>query len=385
MLLGAMIGALVLGSVADRVGRKNALMWYIALFSIGMFATGLTHSPATFGFWRFITGLGVGGSLPNVTALATEFLPGKKRGTLVAMIYAGISVGGVAAALFCIWLFPLYGWRSVFFLGGLPILALPLYTKFLPESPVRLVRRNRLEQLRTYLRRARPDEVVPDDAVLELDKSTGKAPLAAIFQERRAFSTVVFWIVWFTNVYVIFGFTIWLPKLIMNQGFSLATGLTFLLANSVASIIGSYVAGIIADAIGSRPALVIFYLLSMCSVGLVGFTSQYGWLMLLVCLAGAGFNGAQNCMNGYMPPYYPPSMRSTATGVCYGLSRMGAILGPALIGVLMTMHFSYRATLIALALPSLISTAGIIAIREKYNFTRTLAEEKPAQRAAAQA
>jgi MFS family permease len=90
--------------------------------------------------------------------------------------------------------------------------------------------------------------------------------------------------------------------------------------------------------------------------------------MILVSLAGAGFNGAQNVINGYIPPYYPPSMRSTAMAYNFGFGRLGGIFGPALIGLLMSMNFSYEATLIALAFPSLISTAGIIAIREKYSY-----------------
>ena len=385
MLIGAALGSLVLASLADIVGRKNALLCYMTLFSIGMFLTGLTHTPFWFGTFRFITGLGVGGSLPNVTALATEYLPAKSRGTMIAMIYSGISFGGVAAALFSIWLFPSFGWRSVYIIGIFPILLLPIYIKWLPESPVRLVRRNRLEVLRNQLLKVRPSEVLPEGAVFELDKGFGKVPVAAIFQDGRAVSTVLFWVIWFVNLYVIFGFTIWLPKLIMDHGYTLATGLTFLLANSVASVIGSYVAGWVADKIGFRGSLAIFYLLSMCSVALVGFVSSYGALMLLVSLAGAGFNGAQNTMNGFMPPYYPPSMRSTATGFCYGISRLGAIVGPTFIGVLMTMHFSYQFTLLALALPSVISAAGVLSMPDKCNYARILREEQAAaQRSSAQ-
>ena len=263
MLMGAAIGALALGSLADNVGRKNALMFYIALFSVAMFLTALTTNSTTFAICRFLTGLGVGGSLPNVSALATEFIPGKKRALMISMIYAGISIGGMAAALLGILLFPHYGWRSVFYLGGLPILALPIYIKWLPESPVRLVRRNRLAELSIYRQRARPAETVPADATFEIDKAASKAPIAAIFQEKRAFSTILFWVIWFMNVYVIFGFTIWLPKLIMGHGFSLATGLTFLFVMSVAGIIGSFVVGALADLIVFHCSVVSTFDLTM--------------------------------------------------------------------------------------------------------------------------
>jgi len=267
----------------------------------------------------------------------------------------------------------------VLLLGAVPILALPLYIKLLPESPDYLVKRGRLSELRSYLRKARPADSLPDDVELEVSKRTGKSPLRAIFEEGRAFSTVLFWIVWFMNVSVLFGFTIWLPKLIMSRGYSLSTGLSFLLTLSTAAIAGTFLAGFLADRIGTKPTLAAYFLISFCSVALVGFTSNYLYLMILVSLAGACINGAQNCMNSYMPTYYPPSMRSTGTGVCYAVSRLGAVMGPTVVGMLITVNFPYRATLVGLALPSLVATAGILAIQEKYSFARKM-EQEPAAR-----
>jgi MFS transporter, AAHS family, benzoate transport protein len=375
-LFGAALGSLVLGSIGDKIGRKNALLAYIVLFSVSMFFSGLAKSVLMLGFWRFVTGLGVGGTLVNVTALVTEYIPARNRATTIGVIYSGTSIGGIVAALLGIWLFPHYGWRSVLLLGAIPILALPLYIKFLPESPNYLVKHNRLDQLRSYLRKARPAEPLSDDAELEVSKGTGKGPLREIFQEGRAFSTVLFWIVWFMNVSVLFGFTIWLPKLIMNRGYSLATGMSFLLTLSIAAIAGTLLAGFLADRIGTKTTLSLYFLISFFSVALVGYTSNYKYLMLLVSLAGACINGAQNCMNSYMPSYYPPSMRSTGTGICYAVSRLGAVLGPMLVGVMITMNFSYRATLVGLALPCVISTAGILTIQEKYSFTRKIEQQQ---------
>jgi len=380
-LAGAAVGSLVLGSLGDKIGRKNALLWYIALFSVSMFFSGLAHSVLMLGVWRFLTGVGVGGTLVNVTALVTEYIPARNRATTVAVIYSGTSIGGIVAALLGIWLFPHYGWRSVLLLGGIPLLALPLYIKLLPESPEYLVRHNRLEQLRSYMRKARPDEPLPEEAELEVSKGKGKSPIRAIFEEGRALSTVLFWIVWFMNVLVLFGFTIWLPKLIMSRGYSLARGLSFLLTLSAAAILGTFVGGFLADRIGMKPTLSTYFLISFCSVALVGFTGNYTYLMILVSLAGACINGAQNVMNSYMPPYYPPSMRSTGTGVCYAVSRLGAVLGPMVVAMMITNNFSYHATLVGLALPSLVSTVGILAIQEKYSFSRKLEQEQASRQA----
>jgi AAHS family benzoate transporter-like MFS transporter len=374
--IGTLIGSLVFGPVADRFGRRNTVVFTAILFNTAIGLTGLATNPAKLAALRVLTGLGVGGSMPNVIALATEYLPRSNRSVAIAGLMSGIQVGGIAAALLGLWVFPRYGWRPAFLLAAIPLLLVPVYAKYLPESPTYLARQNRLDCLRMYMRKARPSEAVSDTAFLEVEQGKGAVPLAAILQEHRAFSTVMFWLVYFMNLYVIFGFTIWLPRLIMNQGYSLARGLSFFLPLSIGSIVGSFLAGYIADRVGSRPALLGCYLVSCCSVASAAFTSDFWHLMVLITLAGAGFNGAQNAVNAYVAPYYPPSMRSTGVGMCYGMGRLGAIFGPALIGLLISMHFSYRTTVVSIALPAMVPAIAILAVQERYGFSSSLAIQR---------
>ncbi len=378
-LIGMGIGALVFGTLADRIGRKKTIMLCIAIFSVGMVLSGLANDPVTFGIFRAITGFGVGGCMPNMVALATEYAPARSRATMISMMLSGIQVGGILAALAGLWLFTPFGWRSVFIAGIIPLLVLVLYFKYLPDSPVDLLKHDRIDQLKSLLRRARPDETLADDAVLQTGMAggTSRAPIAAIFRDGRAFSTVMLWLVYFLNLYTIYGFSIWLPKLVMSQGYSLASGLTGLLTLSTASIIGSYVAGIVADRyLGSRRTLVVFYVLAFVSIVSTGYVTSFWALMVCVSLAGAGFNGAQNSLNGYVAPYYPPEMRSTAMGFCYGIGRLGAILGPAITGFMMSLQLSYQATLLAIAIPGLIPAIAIFAVRDQYNFARQVAAQQ---------
>ena len=252
--IGTLVGALVFGPLADKVGRKTTIIACIVLCCASMGMSGLTHGAAGFGFWRFMFGVGNGGMVPNIMALASEYVPGRNRAMMVAGISSGVQVGGMFGALMGMWAFPHYGWRAVFLLAALPIVLIPVYSKFLPESTTHLAKRNRLDQLRRFMNKARPNEKFADDAVLEVDAGSEKVPLKAVFEEHRAFSTVVFWIVYGVNLYVIYGFTIWLPKLMMNHGFSLTSGLTFMLMLSISSIVGSFIAGRIADRIGARRA-----------------------------------------------------------------------------------------------------------------------------------
>ncbi len=373
MLVGSLIGALFLGTLTDRLGRKRSLVFFVAVFSVGMFMVGQSHSAMEFAIWRFITGIGVGGSQPISTALCTEFTPRKGRGKIVSTVQGGLSLGSVTAALAGLYLYMHYSWRSVYVFGSLTVLGLPLLMTMLPESPVRLMRTAQFEKLRALLRKVRPQDVVPEDCELEIEQGGGKAPIVEIFTEGRAKSTVLFWVVAFMNSYGLFGFAIWLPKLIMGHGYALATGLTFMLAMATTTLSGSFIAGAVADKLGFKPALVLFFVTSFICITLIGFTGRYAFLMPLVCLAGLGLYGAQNLLNSYLSPYYPPSIRSTAASVSFGLSRIGALTGPIVIGVLLAANLPYQVTLICLASPVLISAVCITMIQEKYNFARQIA------------
>jgi len=138
---------------------------------------GLTHGAAGFGFWRFMFGVGNGGMVPSIMALASEYVPGRNRAMMVAGISSGVQVGGMFGALMGMWAFPHYGWRAVFLLAALPIVLIPVYSKFLPESTTHLAKRNRLDQLRRFMNKARPNEKFAEDAVLEVDAGARKSRL----------------------------------------------------------------------------------------------------------------------------------------------------------------------------------------------------------------
>lgn len=369
--IGTMAGALIFGPLADKVGRRTTIVATVVLCAASMFFSGLSNSVTAFGFWRFMFGVGNGGMVPSIMALASEWTPLRNRSMLIAGISSGVQFGGMFGALMGIWAFPYFGWRGVFLFAGAPILLAPICWRWMPESTTQLARTNRMDQLRKFISKSRAGESLPEGADFEIDTGkTHSVPLKEVFKNGRAFSTVVLWVVYGVNLYTIYGFTIWLPKLMVNHGLTLVSGLTFMLMLSISSIVGSFFAGRVADRIGARRVLPFLYLMAFCSIALVGFSTNYVLLMILVSLAGVGFNGAQNVINGYIPPYYPPSMRSTAMAYNFGFGRLGSIIGPTAIGVLLSMRFSYETTLVALAMPSILSTIGILLVREKYSYTR---------------
>src|SRR3954463_7956185 len=156
-LFGMMFGAIFLGTLADKLGRRLAISICVALFSIFTAAAGLARDPITFGIMRFFAGLGIGGALPIVTAQMAEFAPIKIRGRLVTLAFAGYSIGGILVALTGKQLIESYGWQSVFFAALAPVLLIPIIMMTMPESMPFLIKKGRNAELRQTVKKLVPD------------------------------------------------------------------------------------------------------------------------------------------------------------------------------------------------------------------------------------
>ena len=146
-LFGMMLGSFIFGPLADKLGHKNVIMISVTIFSLFTGMIAFANTPTEFGIFRFLAGLGLGGAMPNVGALMTEYAPKALRNTLVTIIYSGYAVGGVLSAGIGMVLIPNLGWESVFIVGALPLLALPLIYKYLPESIGFLIMKNQHEKV----------------------------------------------------------------------------------------------------------------------------------------------------------------------------------------------------------------------------------------------
>lgn len=367
-LVGAIFGALVFGPLADKVGRRKVVALCTALFSLAMATCGLCNRPLIFGVFRFLAGLGVGGALPNIAALVTEWTPRNKRSVLVSAVYNGMQVGGIAAAAIGIWLLPAYGWRSVYFCGGISLFFVPLLVKLVPETPALLVSRNRIRELVAALKKVRPELSISGDAEFELETRTvAKLPLVQVFQDHRGFSTIMFWCIYFCTLFGIYGLNIWLPKLMMEAGYALGSSLRFLLTLNLGSIIGNMIAAAIADRFGAKRTVTVMYLLGFLSVVSLSLKTNPYTLTLLVALAGTCTMGVHNIVQAYVAVYYPPAVRSTGLGFAFGVGRAGSILGPTLGGLMLAEHLTLFHCFLGFAIPSLVNFVGILLVRDKHS------------------
>ncbi|SEL97472.1 aromatic acid/H+ symport family MFS transporter [Acinetobacter sp. DSM 11652] len=363
-LAGMMFGAMIFGSLADKIGRKKVIMICIILFSGLTFAGGFASNPTEFGILRFLAGLGIGGVMPNLVALTSEYAPQKMRSTLVTTMFSGYAVGGVMAALLGSWFTPSFGWEIMFFIAGIPLLLLPIIWKFLPESLTFIVKENRQEEARQIVAKIEPKVKVEKDTTFELDQvdEPESATVVSLFRRGRAVNTLLFWVAFFTCLLTMYALSSWLPKLMMAAGYSMDNSLMFMMVMNVGAVVGIVGGGILADRYHLKPVLMFLGLMGAIVMSLMGFQSNMLLLYILVFLAGAASIGSQMLLYSYVAQYYPLAVRSTGIGWSSAIGRMGAIVGPILIGGLLGMNLPAHFNFMAVGLPVLITAIAVALI-----------------------
>lgn len=336
-LVGMTIGALVLGTVTEVLGRRRALIVSVTVFSVCTLLCAVAPSALLFGALRFIAGLGLGGCLPTAITLVSEHYARTGRpSTATTTVMTGYHVGAMATALLGIALIEPLGWQAMFVVGALPALALvPLMIKHLPDS-------------------AMPVEHRAGSSI--------KQALATLFKGRMVAVTIAFWITSFMGLILVYGLNTWLPEIMRQAGYPLGAALGLLLTLNFGGVVGLLVAGMVADRIGMKPAtlgwfVVAAVLLAVLSIKMPGFA-----LYIAVFLSGAFVFSAQVLVYAYTTRAYPPEARATGLGWTAGIGRIGAICGPLLGGVLLTAGIVYPWGFYAFAVVAALAAVGVGAL-----------------------
>lgn len=358
-LFGMMSGALFFGPLGDRIGRKTCITICFALFSVATFINGFATTPTMFGALRFLAGLGCGGLMPNAVALTNEYAPKRMRSTLVALMFSGYAVGGMAAAGLGIWLLPLFGWQAMFFAAAVPLVLLPLVLRGLPESAGFLVRQGRQEQARAILQRLSPGQRL-DGPLLQPQSIAAKTSIAALFQHNRTLGTLSMWLCFFCCLLMVYALGSWLPQLMRSAGYSLGSSLSFLLALNFGGMFGAIAGGRLADRFGLPQVVIAYFLLGAICISLLGLNGPMPILYLLIFVAGAGTTGTQILLYASVADFYDLSVRSTGLGWASGMGRVGAIVGPMLGGVLLAAQLPMTLNFVAFAIPGLVSVLATL-------------------------
>jgi AAHS family 4-hydroxybenzoate transporter-like MFS transporter len=361
-LIGLMISAMLTGPIADRVGRKWPVI--VSTITFGLFAIA-TASAATLRelvAYRFLTGLGLGGAMPNVVALTSEYSPKRLQQVFVAMLFCGMPLGALLGASVASVMLPRWGWQSVFYVGGiLPLTVAFILIKALPESLRFLSMKGvHREKAMEILSRISPGLKGTREYSFVEDGRHKSVPVVCLFTEGRAIGTILLWIPFFMNLLILYFIVSWLPALLRESQMPVSAGIIAVSIFSIGGIIGSLLQGHVMVRGGASLTLLWEFCICVVLIGSLAFVTSFPLMSAITFLLGCSAQGAQAGLNAIAATFYPTPIRSTGIGWALGVGRLGSIVGPLFGGMMMSMQLSPRQIFLAGAAPSLCAATALL-------------------------
>jgi benzoate transport len=364
-LIGMAVGSVLLGGVADKIGRRPTILGCLFAMAVGMFGASHADGVATLLVWRLLTGFGIGGMLASINAAAAELSNQRWRSLAVSLMVIGYPVGGVIGGTIVQRLLAGGTWHAVFIFGGWVTAAfIPIVWLLLPESVAFLDRQRKpgaLDTINRILTRFGHASMT----ALTLDTAaTARRSVMDIFRPGLIASTLLVTVGYFAHVVSFYFIIKWVPQLVVDMGFAPKAAAGVLTWANVGGATGVVLFGLIATRIGLK---------ALTLVTLVGSSAMVVWfgrgshdlasLSSTVAIAGVFTNSA---IGGYYMLFariFPTHVRATGTGFAVGVGRGGALLAPVIAGYLLQAGFGLQAVATIMAMGSLCSAAALLALK----------------------
>ncbi len=361
--LGVLLGSLLMSVVADQVGRRPVLIGGTLFFAAMTLVTAQATSVGELLVLRFISGIGLGSIIPQATALVGEYSPRRLRVVLMMCITVGFTAGAALGGFVAAWLIPAFGWRSVFYVGGIvPLGIAAAMWRWLPESlQFLVVRRQARARIRYWLARLDPTLAVDETTELVVDeRERGGVPVVGLFRDGRATATLLYWVVNFMNLLNLYSLASWLPTVVRDAGYPTDTAVLVGTTLQVGGTLGTFGLAWLIARWGFTKVLGLSFVVAAVSIALIGQPGlPLGLLFVVVFVAGWCVVGGQPGLNALGATYYPTELRSTGVGWGLGIGRLGAIVGPILGGEFMRRQWSAQEMFLAAAVPAAVSALAI--------------------------
>ncbi|OLS41385.1 MFS transporter [Bacillus sp. MRMR6] len=311
--IGMAVGALVFGIMADRIGRKNVFIITLLLFSVGSGVSAFATSLTVFLLLRFVIGMGLGGELPVASTLVSETVSADKRGRVVVLLESFWAAGWLLSAIISYFIIPRYGWEVALLISAAPAFYALYLRVGLPDSP-------------RY------------EAIKQKEKISAFQSLAKLWSSEYRRQTTMLWIVWFCVVFSYYGMFLWLPSVMVMKGFSLIKSFEYVLIMTLAQLPGYFTAAWAIEKFGRKFVLVVYLLGTAASAYLFGTADTTALLMTSGILLSFFNLGAWGGLYTYTPEQYPTVIRATGSGMAASFGRLGGVLGPLLVGYMVTQN-----------------------------------------------
>jgi putative MFS transporter len=375
--IGMFIGAAASGFLADKFGRSVIFRWSIVIWGIASLLCAVAPSLEALMFFRVLLGIGMAMELPIAQALVCEFVPAKVRGKYIAFMEGTWPLGFMCAGLLAYTILPVYGWRALFVVEAIPCLFVLAIRRLVPESPRWLAGAGRLEEAEAVMseieRRVKLElkiDQLPAPQVVSLGSSLdsvidkNKIPILnlfqGLFQGKYAKRTIMAWSLWFFALLGYYGLTTWLGILMEAKGYSIAKSTEYIIIISSAGIPGFATAAYLLDRWGRKPTTVLFLLGGGISAYLYGNAPNQTLMIAFGLMMQFFMFGMWSAIYAYTPELFPTSVRATAAGLASAVGRVGAMLGPFLVGLLLPVSGQFGA--FVLLAGSLVLAAAAVAV-----------------------
>jgi MFS transporter, AAHS family, 4-hydroxybenzoate transporter len=360
-IIGMMIGGPLLGLLGDRLGRRRVIMFGLCAIGLATLATMAAQSVTHLVILRFLTGIGLGGVIPNVAALVAELSPRRLRGRILVIVALGMPLGislpGLAAGL----LVPDFGWQALLLVGGLLPLAVTFTARaILPESPKYLVAQGgREDEAKQVIARLRPDLAIGADTRLtSAVRDQRRGSVGQLFAGSLVVVTPLLWICQAANQMANFFSLTWLPTLLQSAGASTAQAGTHASLFSIGGLVAGLILIFVIDRLGVVPLVAMF----LIGVPLVASMTNpdLGPVVHGMVIAGAGLcvTGINFGLTALLAIIYPTSVRSLGTGWTQGAGRLGAVAAPLVGGMLLKQNLPMSQLTLA---PAMLMSVGAVA------------------------
>ena len=338
-LAGFAAGSAISGLLGDRFGRRKILLlgcWGSGVMSlaIAVFADNLGVYIAL----RVTMGLALGLLMPLAVTYINEIAPTRSSNVFTSLFFSlGWVSGSSSAGLIAAWLTPHFGWQSLYYVGGISLVFALAIQLWLPESPRFLASRGRWDEVKSLLYRLRPERAAAYDVGEFAAASTvsHRSPLGRLLTREYRLRTLSFWAAGALSLFSAYGLSGWLPTIMLKRGENLSSSFAYGSLFAGMAVAGGLISGFIADRVGDRRRVIaLSYLLGAAMVALLAWATDRTTTLIAVAGAGAFVVGSQIVLNNLVAAAYPTDMRATGVGLFLGLSRVGAMFGPAVAGIL---------------------------------------------------
>jgi MFS transporter, AAHS family, 4-hydroxybenzoate transporter len=376
-LIGMAVGGFVLGGLGDRWGRRPTLLLSVALFAAATLLGATSGSIAALAGWRLLTGIGLGGAIPSAMALLAEFTGPRWRTQAIAAAVIGVPIGGMTGAMIAAYVLPHFGWRAMFVIGGLlPCAALAEMYFLLPESPrylsTRPERRDSLVKVLNRLGGTQKYTTADEFELSELTAAVSRNGVARLISKPLRRETVGLWLIFLTNMFIIYTFFSWSPVILSSLGLPLAVAVRGSIVFNLAGVCGGIICAFGVSRLGSRWPTLALAIVGVIALGMISRLLSHAagaliplnvtLLMAEIAVVGFVMIGIQTAAYRLSAHLYPTQIRSSGVGWAAGFGRLGGILSSFTAGWLLSQV--HGAGLFAiLAFVVLVTLLGVLLIR----------------------